>query len=94
MQKLKQQGNKYFQEKNYEEAIIKYKNAISLVEENMLNCTSDDKLSAIIYTNLGNCYFLLNNLELAEECSLLAIQKNPEYVKVYIYIYIQNNIYS
>ena len=61
----------FFRQGLYEEAVEKFKQAISY--------QTDTKSMAPIYTDLGSTYLKLGMFELAEEAYLKALKKNPEF---------------
>ena len=74
------EGNKLFEEKNYEAAIAAYQDIL---------VKSPD--IAIINLNIGNCYFELQKYDLAEEAYKKVLEKDPKNAEAMLLI---GNCYS
>ncbi len=66
------QGNKYLEEKNYQQAITAYQQTIKL-----------NPYHKIAYHNLGRCYFSLNLFTKAEESFQKALKLDPDYIPAF-----------
>lgn len=75
-QELKEEGNKFFQNKDYEGALFKYEKALKLLPQNHIDVS-------YLRTNMAACYMQmgLSEYPLAiHECNL-ALQVTPKYTK-------------
>ncbi|KAK9383449.1 uncharacterized protein V2V93DRAFT_383337 [Kockiozyma suomiensis] len=70
--KLKDQGNGFFREKKYVEAITSYTSAIT---------TLKPETNAVFYSNRAACYIALEKYDLAIEDCLAALAKDSSHVK-------------
>ncbi|KAL6458155.1 hypothetical protein MHYP_G00333850 [Metynnis hypsauchen] len=74
---LKDEGNEYFKEKNYQKAIVAYTAGLKK------NC-SDSDLNAILYTNRAATHFHLGNMRSALNDATAAKKLKPDHVKAII----------
>lgn len=74
---LKNEGNSYFKEKNYEKAILSYTAALSM------KC-SDKDLNAIIFSNRAAAHFYLGNVRSALKDATVAKKLKPDHLKALI----------
>ncbi|RDX69611.1 Protein PHOX1, partial [Mucuna pruriens] len=75
-QELREEGNKLFQRKDHEGAMLKYEKALKLLPNNHIDV-------AHLHTNMATCYMLLGLGEYPRaihECNL-ALQVSPRYTK-------------
>jgi len=73
----KEAGNVFFKEGNWVEAMRKYSEAIKRDPTN-------PETSHIYYSNRGNCYIRMNEMNLAVDDFDKCIGLNPKYVKAYL----------
>jgi tetratricopeptide (TPR) repeat protein len=72
----KEEGNNYFRNKEYDDALESYSRAITF-------CPEDDKeMLATFYGNRSAAYFALEEYELVVEDCTAAVALKPDYVKV------------
>ena len=76
MEELKNEGNTFFKEKEYEKANEKYLEALKLAEESDV-----DKDIAILNSNISATYCKLDNFEAALEHAVVSTKKNPDWHK-------------
>jgi len=74
--KLKNEGNEFYKEKKYEEAIQKY--------DESLQHNRKTKACAAVYTNKAICLILLNKPEEALKMAQLAKQADKDWIKAYV----------
>ena len=76
MEDLKNEGNTFFKEKEYDKANEKYLEALKLAEESDV-----DKDIAILNSNISATYCKLDNFEAALEHAVVSTKKNPDWHK-------------
>lgn len=76
MEELKNEGNTFFKEKEYDKANEKYLEALKLAEESDV-----DKDIAILNSNISATYCKLDNFEAALEHAVVSTKKNPDWHK-------------
>lgn len=76
MEELKNEGNIFFKEKEYDKANEKYLEALKLAEESDV-----DKDIAILNSNISATYCKLDNFEAALEHAVVSTKKNPDWHK-------------
>jgi len=76
MEELKNEGNTFFKEKEYDKANEKYLEALKLAEESDM-----DKDIAILNSNISATYCKLDNFEAALEHAVVSTKKNPDWHK-------------
>lgn len=74
---LKNEGNSYFKEKNYEKAILSYTAALSMK-------SSDQDFNAIVFSNRAAAHFYLGNMRSALKDATLAKKLKPDHLKALI----------
>uniref|UniRef100_A0A060TCW9 ARAD1D02838p n=1 Tax=Blastobotrys adeninivorans TaxID=409370 RepID=A0A060TCW9_BLAAD len=74
-QKIKEQGNTLFKDKEYQLAIECYERALT-----KFPVDSKEQL-AMCYANIGACYFQLEQYQESVDSSTKAIELNPRYIK-------------
>lgn len=74
-QEIKEQGNTFFKDKEYQLAIECYEKALA-----KFPVDSKEQL-AICYANIGACYFQLEQYQESVDSSTKAIELNPRYMK-------------
>lgn len=74
---LKNEGNVYFKEKNYEKAIVSYSAALSVK-------SSDQDLNAVVFSNRAAAHFYLGNMRSALKDSIAAKKLKPDHLKALI----------
>lgn len=84
---LKNNGNAFFKQKNYVEAVKQYSNALKLLDPNYFYGATEAELikmaelSSNLLCNLGYCYFNSHDMVRAEIFFGEAITINPKYIK-------------
>lgn len=73
----KDEGNEYFKEKNYKKAILSY-------TEGLNKKSSNEDLSAILYTNRAAAQYHLGNLRSALNDAIAARKHNPKHLKAVV----------
>ena len=76
MEELKNEGNTFFKEKEYDKANEKYLEALKLAEESDV-----DKDIAILNSNISATYCKLDKFEDALEHAVVSTKKNPDWHK-------------
>ncbi|XP_057697723.1 tetratricopeptide repeat protein 4 isoform X1 [Corythoichthys intestinalis] len=76
-QSLKNEGNEYFKEKNYQKAILAYTAALK-------NKCDDQDLDTVLLTNRAAAHFHLGNMRSALNDSAAAKKLNPQHLKALI----------
>uniref|UniRef100_A0A8C6U9L1 Tetratricopeptide repeat domain 4 n=1 Tax=Neogobius melanostomus TaxID=47308 RepID=A0A8C6U9L1_9GOBI len=74
---LKNEGNSYFKEKNYEKAIVSYSAALSVK-------SGDGDFNAVIYSNRAAAQFYLGNMRSALKDAMAAKKLKPDHLKALI----------
>jgi tetratricopeptide (TPR) repeat protein len=76
--KLKEEGNKFYNESKYHEAIEKFSHAIALVER------INDPRSAVYYANRSACYLQLGDFKAVVRDCTSALERDSKYVKAWL----------
>ena len=77
MEELKDQGNTFFKNKDFDKALEKYKECLDLIDEN------DDTNLSIINSNLSATFCKLENYSMALEHAVMSTRKSPNWYKAW-----------
>ncbi|XP_072911440.1 peptidyl-prolyl cis-trans isomerase FKBP8-like [Hemitrygon akajei] len=83
----RQEGNQYFQRKNYKMAILCYTSALAIIDTNTKDILNhEDKKSLLdekvkCYSNLAACHLNTGQLEEAFTCCDIVLQHQPQHCK-------------
>ena len=77
MESLKNEGNAFFKNKEYDKAVEKYKMAVEIVGD------TDDKKLSILHSNISATYCKIEDFDLALEHAVMSTRKNPEWYKAW-----------